>query len=875
MVEMLHVAGMLIWTSSLHQHLIDHLNAEIGLGTVTNAASAKKWLTGTFLYVRLKDNPEHYRLDGQAQGHTLDERLENICKNGISRLVESDLVRSKVNLVCTEFGDSMARYYIQFDTMKVLLSLPPKAKISEILSCISQAAEFKDVRFRAGEKTLYKELNKNPSMKFPIPVNIDLTAHKVSLIIQSVLGAIELPTEDYKHRHEYTTNKAMIFQHVHRLIRCIIDCQLYLEDSISARNALMLARSFGAQVWDDSPLHMKQLEQIGLVAVRKFVAAGLKSIEDLVSTEPGRIEQAMSRNPPYGSVTQQKAKAFPQLRVSMRTMGEPVVKKGQCVTIKVKADIGFLNDKVPESFHHKPVYVCLLADTSDGRKVHFARISAKKLGKGQEVPFSANLTSQGQTVRAYLMCDEIAGTQQVATLKPDVPGFMFPVPKPAGDSQPLPGLVNAPNTSKRRAAAGTQARTDNGGDEFGDDAIDEVMAAADFANIEDFDDEGNEKDSQKKSTSKRKPSSVEKPESVQMPNGKWTCNHACKDKTVCKHLCCREGLDKKPKPPKAKEPKKELSSDPRQTQLDLTKTKKQTTAQPPLARKQVHCKEADDLNQLHNSIKTTTKKVPLLNGPGKSQSFTTREKSSLKEKYDDDDFGLDTLESDDFPLDSSLFNTKTTAPSGLKDIEDDMLDMPDDTYGGIHTAQDYDDGLFDLTPSAERLDANASHSWEFEDTTNNYIGDGGRFSPLSSLEHELNKSTPSVSAQHKNIFLTGTSTDSIDDNLAFISGALQDTQPTYEAVAKRPLEDTAPGDASQFFLEAKRPKLQSSDLEQVHTNEPMKVEDNEFLAEVAGLNADIKPSETHAGAATAQTGDEDLQAWFERELGSELFTFTG
>ncbi|GAA5908363.1 hypothetical protein JCM6882_007914, partial [Rhodosporidiobolus microsporus] len=37
------------------------------------------------------------------------------------------------------------------------------------------------------------------------------------------------------------------------------------------------------------------------------------------------------------------------------------------------------------------------------------------------------------------------------------------------------------------------------------------------------------------------------PEPRQRPDGKYDCNHACHDKTSCKHLCCREGLDKPPR----------------------------------------------------------------------------------------------------------------------------------------------------------------------------------------------------------------------------------------------------------------------------------------------------------------------------------------
>lgn len=33
----------------------------------------------------------------------------------------------------------------------------------------------------------------------------------------------------------------------------------------------------------------------------------------------------------------------------------------------------------------------------------------------------------------------------------------------------------------------------------------------------------------------------------QLENGKWACNHPCKDKDACKHLCCKQGMDKPPK----------------------------------------------------------------------------------------------------------------------------------------------------------------------------------------------------------------------------------------------------------------------------------------------------------------------------------------
>ena len=45
---------------SLHQHLIEHLNAEIVLGTITDVSMSLEWLRSTFLYIRVNKNPKHY-----------------------------------------------------------------------------------------------------------------------------------------------------------------------------------------------------------------------------------------------------------------------------------------------------------------------------------------------------------------------------------------------------------------------------------------------------------------------------------------------------------------------------------------------------------------------------------------------------------------------------------------------------------------------------------------------------------------------------------------------------------------------------------------------------------------------------------------------
>jgi len=151
-----------------------------------------------------------------------------------------------------------------------------------------------------------------------------MPAHKVSLIIQSTLGGIDTLSGDREHKFQYGLDQNIIFQHARRLIRCIVDCQSSAGDSIALRNALSLSRSLGARVWDDSSLYLQQLEGIGPVMVRKLINANIRGIEELESTEPGRIELILSKKPPAGLNLLRQVKDFPRLFVSVKTVGEPV-----------------------------------------------------------------------------------------------------------------------------------------------------------------------------------------------------------------------------------------------------------------------------------------------------------------------------------------------------------------------------------------------------------------------------------------------------------------------------------------------------------------------------------------------------------------------
>lgn len=69
---------------SLHSHLVEHLNAEIVLQTVSDVKMALDWIRSTLLYIRALKNPTHY---GQSSKHKHAKNLyQKKCPASLSLL---------------------------------------------------------------------------------------------------------------------------------------------------------------------------------------------------------------------------------------------------------------------------------------------------------------------------------------------------------------------------------------------------------------------------------------------------------------------------------------------------------------------------------------------------------------------------------------------------------------------------------------------------------------------------------------------------------------------------------------------------------------------------------------------------------------------
>jgi ATP-dependent DNA helicase HFM1/MER3 len=110
--------------SCLHTNLIEHLNAEIGLRTVSNVDSAKHWLRTSFFFQRLQRNPAHYSAGLQA-GQSWQDWLDTLVCTTVKTLQESGLVslsEDGKSLLATELGEIMNKVGFTYIPLATLLS---------------------------------------------------------------------------------------------------------------------------------------------------------------------------------------------------------------------------------------------------------------------------------------------------------------------------------------------------------------------------------------------------------------------------------------------------------------------------------------------------------------------------------------------------------------------------------------------------------------------------------------------------------------------------------------------------------------------------------------------------------------------------------
>ncbi|XP_071491238.1 activating signal cointegrator 1 complex subunit 3-like [Diadema antillarum] len=285
--------------------LADNLNAEIALGTVSNVEEAVRWLSYTYLYIRMHLNPMAYGLmfkDSQNdpgltkfRNDLVTTAARNLDKARMIRFVEST-----GDLHSTDLGRIASHFYIKYATIEKFNELMKTVMSeAEVFSMVSQAQEFEQIKVREDEiRELQDHLEDDCEM--PAAGGVENPHGKVNILLQTFISRGNVDS------FSLVSDSAYVSQNAARIIRALFEITLRQGWPIMAANLLTLSKSIDRRLWAwENPL--RQFSNLSFEILRKLEGAKLsvEKLKELESKEIGHLVHHVSMGPKIKACAQQ------------------------------------------------------------------------------------------------------------------------------------------------------------------------------------------------------------------------------------------------------------------------------------------------------------------------------------------------------------------------------------------------------------------------------------------------------------------------------------------------------------------------------------------------------------------------------------------
>ncbi|XP_010936598.1 ATP-dependent DNA helicase MER3 homolog [Elaeis guineensis] len=304
--------------SQLLSCAIEHINAEIVQMTVSDISMAIEWLKCSYLYVRIKKNPENYGIKRGIPRERLEKNLREICIQKINELSEYGMIWTDEDgflLKSLEPGRLMTKFYLKFETMKLIVKAPGSSNLGDVLQIICHSEELSWIQLRRNEKKLLNDINSDKEGRLRFHVigengkrkkRIQMREEKIFVLANDVL------TGDPS-VHDLSLNQDMnsICSNGCRIAKCMKECFIYRKNYRGATNSILLAKCFHQKLWDDSPFLLKQLPGIGMITAKALNSAGINSFESMMEADPRKIEIITGRKYPFGNHIKESLQSLP------------------------------------------------------------------------------------------------------------------------------------------------------------------------------------------------------------------------------------------------------------------------------------------------------------------------------------------------------------------------------------------------------------------------------------------------------------------------------------------------------------------------------------------------------------------------------------
>jgi len=314
--------------SHLDHCLHDHFNAEIVTRTIENKQDAVDYLTWTFIYRRMTQNPNYYNLQGVTHRH-LSDHLSELVENTLQDLEQSKCISIEydVDVSPMNLGMIAAYYYINYTTIEMFsMSLNNKTKIKGLTEIISNAAEYEAIPIRHNEEALLRQLsgklpNKMANARFNDP-------HvKTNLLIQAHLSRMQLSAE-LQSDTEDILSKAV------RLIQACVDVLSSNGWLSPALAAMELAQSVTQAMWGRDS-YLKQLPHFTTDKIKACTDKGIESIFDVMEMEDEERDSLLDLSEAEMADVARFCNRYPNIELTYEVSDRDHVASGSAVNVTV------------------------------------------------------------------------------------------------------------------------------------------------------------------------------------------------------------------------------------------------------------------------------------------------------------------------------------------------------------------------------------------------------------------------------------------------------------------------------------------------------------------------------------------------------------
>jgi antiviral helicase SLH1 len=302
--------------SKFSQKLVDNLNAEISLGTVTSVAEAVTWIGYSYLFVRMRRDPRNYGIewDEIMEDPQLVQRRRELVVKAARTLHNSQMIifdERTDELRAKDAGRIASQYYVLQTSIEIFNTMMrPRATETEVLKMISMSGEFDNIQSRASESM---ELQRLRSEKSLVPCEIeggnDQAHAKTNILLQSYISGARL--EDFA----LVSDTAYVAQNAARICRALFMIALNRGWGYQCTVLLSLCKSIEKRMWHSlHPFHQFDLPQPVLNKLdEKWPASAIEELREMEASEIG----ALVHNFKMGTTISKLLDNFPTLSVEV------------------------------------------------------------------------------------------------------------------------------------------------------------------------------------------------------------------------------------------------------------------------------------------------------------------------------------------------------------------------------------------------------------------------------------------------------------------------------------------------------------------------------------------------------------------------------